>query len=126
MFSKFCNVLQTIFECEQREENNNITRNSSRSDISALLTLLSATVLLRVPSLTKFEVCNFPLLHFPKWLSLVHGQLAMSLRRIKRCQLLRFYFQFSSTKILKTLQILVSTVFLRNIQMFLIDVDRPT
>ena len=126
MFSKFCNVLQTIFECEQREENNNITRNSSRSDISALLTLLSATVLLRVPSLTKVEVCNFPLLHFPKWLSLVHGQLAMSLRRIKRCQLLRFYFQFSSTKILKTLQILVSTVFLRNIQMFLIDVDRLT
>ena len=126
MFSKFCNVLQTIFECEQREENNNITRNSSRSDISALLTLLSATVLLRVLSLTKFEVCNFPLLHFPKWLSLVHGQLAMSLRRIKRCQLLRFYFQFSSTKILKTLQILVSTVFLRNIQMFLIDVDRLT
>ena len=126
MFSKFCNFLQTIFECEQREENNNITRNSSRSDISALLTLLSATVLLRVPSLTKVELCNFPLLHFPKWLSLVHGQLAMSLRRIKRCQLLRLYSQFSSTKILKTLQILIFTVFLRNVQMFLIDVDRLT
>ena len=35
-----------------------------------LLTLLSAdvksTVLLRIPSLTKVELCNFQLLHFPK------------------------------------------------------------
>ena len=65
------------------EENNNITSNSRRSDLLALLTLLSAdvksAVLLRVPSLTKVEVQNFPLLHFPKWLRLVHGQLTMSL-----------------------------------------------
>ena len=71
-----------IFGCERREENNNITRNASRSDILTLLTLLSAdtksAVLLRVPSLTKVEVRNFPLLHFPRWLCLVHGQLAMS------------------------------------------------
>ena len=47
--------------------------------------LLSAesAILLRVSSLTKAEVRNFPLLHFPRWLCLVHGQLAMSLRRVK-------------------------------------------
>ena len=45
----------------------NITRNSSRSDILILLTLLSTDVLLRVPSLTKVEVRNFALPHFPKW-----------------------------------------------------------
>ena len=68
-------------------QNNNITRNLSRSDILTLVTLLSAdaksAVLLMVPSLTKVKVRNFPLLHFPKWLCLVHGQLAMSLRRVK-------------------------------------------
>ena len=37
-----------------------------------------------VPSLTKVEVFNFPLLHFPTWLCLVHGQLVMSLGRVKR------------------------------------------
>ena len=71
---------------EQREKNNNITRNSSRSDILKLLTLLSADAKpaspLRVLSLTK--VSNFPLPHFSKWLCLVHGQLAMSLRCVKR------------------------------------------
>ena len=43
-----------------------------------------SALLLRVPSLIKVEVRNFPLLHFPRWLCLVHGQLAMSLRRVKR------------------------------------------
>ena len=51
-------------------QNNNITRNLSRSDILTLVTLLSAdaksAVLLMVPSLTKVKVRNFPLLHFPK------------------------------------------------------------
>ena len=55
-----------IFGWEQREENNNITSNSSRSDIVTLLPLLSADAFQRVPSLTKAEVRNFPLLHFPK------------------------------------------------------------
>ena len=61
-----------IFRYEQREDNNNITVNSSRSDILMLLILLSADaksavfyVLLRGPSLTKLEVRNFPLLRFP-------------------------------------------------------------
>ena len=36
------------------------------ADILTLLTLLSADVFQRVPSLTKAEVRNFPLLHFPK------------------------------------------------------------
>ena len=74
-----------------REENKNITINSNRSDILTLLTLLSVDaksavlcVLLRVPSLTKVEVCNFPLLHFPRRLYLTQGQLGMSLRRVKR------------------------------------------
>ena len=66
MFSKSRNFLQMIFGWEQREENNNITSNSSRSDILTLLTLLSADVFQRVPSLTKAEVRNFPLLYFPK------------------------------------------------------------
>ena len=54
------------------EENNNIAINSSRSDMLMLIILLSADaksavlcVLLRFPSLTKVEVRNFPLLHFP-------------------------------------------------------------
>ena len=80
-----------IFGWEQKEENNNITINSSRLDILTLLTLLSADaksavlcVLLRVPSLTKVEVCDFPLLNFPGWPCLIYGQLGMSLRRVKR------------------------------------------
>ena len=98
MFSKSCSFLQMIFGWEQGEENSNITRNSSRSDILTLLTMLSAdvksVVLLRVPSLTKVQVRNFPLLHFPKWLCLVHGQLAISLRCVKRlviCKCQCFY-----------------------------------
>ena len=77
-----------IFKLEERDENNNITRNANRSDILTLLKLLSAdaklVVLLRVQLLTKVEVRNFPLLLFPRWLSLVHLQLAISLRRVKR------------------------------------------
>ena len=68
-----------IFGWEQREENNNMKRNSSRSDISTLLALLSAdaksAVLLRIRWLTKVEARDFPWLHFPRWLCLVHGQL---------------------------------------------------
>ena len=75
-------------------QNNNITRNLSRSDILTLLTLLSAdaksAVLLMVPSLIKVQVRNFPLLHFSKWLCLVHGRLAMSLRRVKRPVICKF------------------------------------
>ena len=58
-----------IFGWEQEEENNIITRNTSRSDIN-ILTLLSAdaksAILLRDPSLTKFEVRNLQFLHFPQ------------------------------------------------------------
>ena len=57
-------------------------------NITNILTLLSAdeksAILLRVPSLIKVEVRNFPLLHFPRWFCLVNGQLAMSLRRVKK------------------------------------------
>ena len=68
-----------------------------------LLTLLSADakpavicVLLMIPSLTKVEVCNFLLLHFPRWFCLIPGQLGMSLRRVKRsviykCQCFRLF-----------------------------------
>ena len=55
------------------------------------LTVLSANaksavlcILLSVPSLTKVEVSNFPLPYFPRWFLLIHGQLGMSLRRVKR------------------------------------------
>ena len=73
-----------------KRKNNNITINLSRSDILTSLTLLSADakltllcVLLRV-LLTKDKVCNFPLLHFPRWFCLIHGQLGMSLECLKR------------------------------------------
>ena len=75
-----------IFGWKQREENNKIARNASRSDILTL-TLLSAdaksTVLLRVPSSTKVEERNFSL-HFLRWLCLIHGQLAMFPQLVKR------------------------------------------
>ena len=88
------------FRVGTKAKSNNITRNSRRSHILTLLTLLSAdaklTVILRVPWLTKVHLRNFPLLHFPKWLCLVHEQLAMSLRWGKRsvackCQ---YFFPF--------------------------------
>ena len=75
------------FRVGTKGKNNNITRNSSRSNILRLLTLLSAdaklAVPLRVPSLTKVQLRNFPLLHFPKWLCLIHGKLAVSLQQVK-------------------------------------------
>ena len=75
------------FRVRTKGKNSNIKRSSSRSDILTLLTLPSANaksaVFLRVPSLTKAQGRNFSLLHFPKWLSLVHRQLAMSLRGVK-------------------------------------------
>ena len=54
-----------------------------------------SAILLRVPSLTKVEVCNFPLLHFPRWFCLVNGQLAMSQRRVERLVICKIqYFCF--------------------------------
>ena len=51
-------------------------------NILNILTLLRAdaksAILLRVQSLTKVEIRNFPLLHFPRWFCLVNGQLAVS------------------------------------------------
>ena len=86
------------FQVGANRKNNNITRNSSRSNILILLTLLSAVtklaVLLRVLPLTKVQLRNFPLLHFTKWLCLVLGQLAMPLRRVKKliiCKCQCFY-----------------------------------
>ena len=146
-----------IFGWKQGDENNNITRNSSRSDILILLTLLSVdakSVVLRVLSLTKVKVRNFSLLHFLKWYCLVDGQLAISLLRVKclpfvnanvsvvlifsNGQLYRKYYflcyrnfplkrfsyvsillllysQFSFTKILKALQVLILKTFWRNV-----------
>ena len=86
------------FQVGANRKNNNITRNSSRSNILILLTLLSAVtklaVLLRVLPLTKVQLRNFQLLHFTKWLCLVLGQLAMPLRRVKKliiCKCQCFY-----------------------------------
>ena len=65
-----------------------LTRKASASNILTLLTLLSAdanlAVVLRVPSLTKVEIHNFSLLHFPRWPCLIHGQHAISLRRVEK------------------------------------------
>ena len=67
-------------------------------NITNILTLLSAdpksAILLRVPSLTKVGLHNFPLLHFPRWFCFFNGQLAMSLRRVKSsviCKLQCFF-----------------------------------
>ena len=75
IFLQSCNFLELYasatnnFRVGAREKNNNITRNSSRFYILTLLTLLSADaksgLYLRVSSLTKVEVRNFLLLHFP-------------------------------------------------------------
>ena len=63
-------------------------------NIINVLALLSAdaksAIHLRVPLLTKVEVRNFPLLHFPRWFCLVNGQLAMSLWRMKRSVICKF------------------------------------
>ena len=70
------------------EENNNIITNSSKSDISRLLTLSSAdaksTLFPSVPSLTKIQARNFSLLNFPRWLCLIHRQFDMYLCLVKR------------------------------------------
>ena len=82
------------FQVRTKGKNNNFKRNSSRSDILTLLTLLSvdakSTVILRVSSLTKVPVRNFRLLHFPKWLCLIHGELAMTLRRVKKSVICKY------------------------------------
>ena len=56
-------------------------------NIINILILLSAdaksAISLRVRSLTKVEVHNFPLVHFPRWFCLVNRQLAISLRLVK-------------------------------------------
>ena len=82
------------FQVRTKGKNNNIKRNSSRSDILTLLTLLSvdakSTVILRVSSLTKVPVRNFRLLHFPKWLCLIQGELAMTLRRVKKSVICKY------------------------------------
>ena len=92
-------------------------------NIINILTLLSANaksaVLLKVPSLTKVEVSNFPLPHFPRWFCLVHGQFPMSLRRVKRSIIHKlqcfclFNIQQRSvfTKILKALQFFIFIAF---------------
>ena len=133
-------TFQKWFSCENKgRKNNDITRNWSRSDILTLLTLLSADakspVLLRVPSLTKVWSAQFPVAAICKWLCLVHQQLAMRLWHVKsfilstsfsvteippwrvsaKCQLLRLYSQYSLTKILKALQVLIFTTFWRNV-----------
>ena len=67
----------------------NTTRYLNIFNFINILTLMStdakSAILLRVLSLTKnVEARNFPLLHFPRCFCLVNGQLATSLRRVKR------------------------------------------
>ena len=63
-------------------------------NIINILTLLSAdaksAILLRVPSLTKVQVRNFPLLLFPRWFCLVNRHFALSLRHVKRSVICKF------------------------------------
>ena len=59
-----------------------------KSDILTLLTLPSAdvksAVFLRVSSLTKVQVRNSSLLHFPRWFCLIRWQFNTYLRHVKR------------------------------------------
>ena len=54
----------------------------------------SSTVLLRVLSLTRVQVRNFPLLHLPKWLCLDREQLAMSLQHVKKLVICKCFCLF--------------------------------
>ena len=69
-------------------------------DIINILKLLSPdakwAILLRLPSLVKVEVHNFSLLHFLRWFCLVNGQLAMSLRCVKRSVICKFHVSVCS------------------------------
>ena len=90
-----CFSTTNYFMWEQKEENNNIIRNASISDILTLLILLSADaklpVVLRVPSLITVGVRNFSLLHFRRWLCLIHGQFIMSLQCLCNVMSLQCY-----------------------------------
>ena len=54
----------------------------------------SSTVLLRVLSLTRVQVRNFPLLRLPKWLCLDREQLAMSLQHVKKLVICKCFCLF--------------------------------
>ena len=100
MFSESCNFLEVYAsaanDSRMRTKRGKQHHYKKRKQIRYLnilnilntLTLLSAdaksAILLRVPSLTKVEVPNFPLIHFSRWFSLVNGQRAMYLRRVKK------------------------------------------
>ena len=62
-------------------------KKAGRKDILTLLTLLSAdaksAIVLIILSLTKVKIRNFSLLHVPRWICLIHGQLIMSLRCVR-------------------------------------------
>ena len=59
MFSKSCNFLQMIFGWDQRKENSNITKNSRRSDILTLLTLLGADEGSKVQPKYKYTISRY-------------------------------------------------------------------
>ena len=74
-------------------------------NILNILTLLRAdaklAILLRVQSLTKVEIRNFPFLHFPRWLCLVNGQVAVSAtcRKVGHMSIPMFLFLRYSTMV---------------------------
>ena len=98
IFSKSCNFLQMIFGWEQREANNIIARNSSASDILTYI----ADCWCKISCTNEGSVINqscstqFPVATFPRWLCLVHGQLAISPRRVKRSFIRKCQFSLSS------------------------------
>ena len=100
MFSESCNFLEVYAsatnDSRMRTQRGKQHHYNKRKQIRYLtfLTLLSAdaksAIHLRVPSLTKVEVPNFPLIHFSRWFSLVNGQRAMSLRHVTKSVLCKF------------------------------------
>ena len=95
-FSGSVRLRRKWFSGQNKERKTTLLRNARNTtrylnifNFINILTLMStdakSAILLRVLSLTKnVEARNFPLLHFPRCFCLVNGQLATSLRRVKR------------------------------------------
>ena len=62
-------------------------------------------------STTKVQVHNFPLLHFPKWLCLVHAKLAISLRCVKSLVICKCKCLFLSLRYSTMVSFILSTTF---------------
>ena len=81
-----CNYYQVSSQYPQ-DMFKNVPHLKTKCDNKNVSADAKSAVVLRVPSLAKVEVRNFPLLHLPIWLCLIHERIAISLRLvIWKCQ----------------------------------------